>query len=527
MRCRASFRLGEPFKSMKPALIRSLAVIAVGATLGLLLSPLSGCSSKQSVLYQTFENLIGGERGLPESAQKELARFDAVFDVYLKKKQERALQRDLFIEVYKHTRRNYVHPVDDAVLVDAAIKGMSEDWAKEGDDDETHNKAETAVEAALDAMLTSLDPHSGYLTPKEAEAMYANTRGQFGGLGISVTMRDQGVYVIAPIADTPAERAGIKPGDIITHLNGKSLSGWTLMKAVNEMRGDPGTEISLTVKRKAQQPFSVSIVRDVIEIETVKARLEGNIGYLQVTKFNEKVEDGVEAAIEDLYKQSQGRMTGLVLDLRNNPGGLLDQSVALSDAFLDKGRIVSIKGREGRGERNYEAGIGDIAKGLPMVVLINGGSASASEIVSSALQEHGRAVVMGRRSFGKGSVQTLLPLSNDGSLRLTTQLYYAPSGKTIQANGVAPDIALVVKEPEDEKEKDEESKPRRESDYENALHDTAMAKTESKVKVEAESCKPVITTVAEEERKDYDLGCALSFLRMGSQASFLATVKTL
>ena len=513
---------------MKPAFFRSLAVIATGVVLGLLLSPLSGCSPEHSSLYKTFESLVGGERGLPQEAQQELARFDAVFNAHIKANEDKALQRDLFIEVYKHARRNYVHPVNDAALVDAAIKGMNEnqagiDSSQEGKET-IKNAPGTTVEAALDSMLASLDPHSSYLTPKEAAAMYANTRGQFGGLGISVTMRDEGVYVIAPIADTPAEKAGVKAGDIITHLNGEALSGWTLMQAVNEMRGEPGTKISLTISRKDISPFKVSIVRDIIEIETVKARLEGDIGYVQVTRFNEKVEDGVEAAIEDLYQKSQGRMTGLVLDLRNNPGGLLDQSVALADAFLESGRVVSIRGRSGKGERHYDAGSGDIAKGLPMVVLINGGSASASEIVSSALQEHRRATVMGRRSFGKGSVQTLLPLSNDGSLRLTTQLYYAPSGKTIQANGVVPDIVLIVKEKEEDIEK---PKPLREADYDNALEGAGNVANEAKVKVEAESCKPVVTTVAEKERKDYDLGCALSFLRMGNQAGFLASVKTL
>jgi len=512
---------------MKPAFLRPLAVIATGVAVGLLLSPLSGCSPEHSSIFRTFESLVGGERGLPQEAQRELARFDAVFNAHIKAEEDKALQRDLFIEVYKHARRNYVHLVKDAILIDAAIKGMNDEKAgvdPEAEKKEAKNAPETTVEAALDSMLASLDPHSSYLTPKEAAAMYANTRGQFGGLGISVTMRDEGVYVIAPIADTPAERAGVKAGDIITHLDGEPLSGWTLMQAVNEMRGEPGTEIHVTIQRKNTDPFKVSIVRDVIEIETVKARLEGNIGYVQVTRFNEKVEDGVEEAIETLYEKSQGRMSGLVLDLRNNPGGLLDQSVALSDAFLEQGRVVSIRGRTGNGERHYDAESGDIAKGLPMVVLINGGSASASEIVSSALQENGRATVMGRRSFGKGSVQTLLPLSNDGSLRLTTQLYYAPSGKTIQANGVVPDIALVIKEKEEDKDK---PKPLREADYDNAFKGAVDAKNESKIKVEAESCKPIVSMVAEKERKDYDLGCALSFLRMGSQAGFLASVKTL
>lgn len=514
---------------MKPAFLRPVAVIAVGVVLGLLISPLSGCSPERSVLYRTFENLVGAEQGLPEDAQRQLARFDAVFDVHLKEKRERDLQRDLFIEVYKHTRRNYVHPVDDAALIDAAIKGM-EDYdpnrskAADTKDDENLHHAESRVEAALDSMLASLDPHSSYLTPKEAAAMYDNTRGEFGGLGISVTMRDQGVYVIAPISDTPAEKAGVKAGDVITHLDGRPLKGWTLMRAVDEMRGKPGTKITLTIQRKEQTPFNVSIVRDIIEVETVKARLEGSIGYLRVTKFNEKVMDETEAAVERLLDESQGRLTGFVLDLRNNPGGLLDQSVALADAFLEKGRIVSIRGRDGRGERHFEAGSGDIAKGIPMVVLINSGSASASEIVSSALQEHHRAVVMGRRSFGKGSVQTLLPLSNDGSLRLTTQLYYAPSGKTIQANGVVPDIDLVVREKEGEEDAEG---PRREADLEHAIKVSNESATQSAIKVDAESCTPIVTKVAEEEQKDFDLGCALSFLRVGSQASFLASVKPL
>jgi carboxyl-terminal processing protease len=365
------------------------------------------------------------------------------------------------------------------------------------------------TEAALDSMLGSLDPHSSYLNPDEAREMQVSTKGEFGGLGIEVTMDDKGVKVVSPIEGTPAERAGLKAGDLITHLEGEPIAGWGLIKAVMRMRGRPGTSLTMTVSREGVKPFDVTIVRDIIIVRSVRWHTEGTIGYIRVVKFTEKVEAGILRAFKDLHRTVGPRLSGIVLDLRNNPGGLLDQSVILADDFLDHGEIVSIRGRDQREQRSFDSMPGDLAEGLPVVVLVNAGSASASEIVASALQDHGRAIVLGTRSFGKGSVQTIAPLSNNGALRLTTSLYYSPSGRAIQATGVMPDIVIPI---------DDNPDLKREADLPHALPKVATRPRDERITLDKDVCPAV------GENDDRQLGCALSLLRAGSKEKFLAEV---
>ena len=299
------------------------------------------------------------------------------------------------------------------------------------------------IEAAITGMLTSLDPHSSYMTAKNFQDMQVNTRGEFGGLGIQVTMERGFVKVISPIDDTPAYHAGIKAGDYVTHLDGDVVQGMTLADAVDKMRGKVGTKIALTIRRKGlAEPFDVTITRAVIKITSVSSRLEANVGYVRIKSFNEQTERGLKTAIAK-FEESQGdKIQGLVLDLRNNPGGLLDQAVSVSDSFLDKGEIVSTRANDPSKTERYYAKSGDLLHGKPIVVLINEGSASASEIVAGALQDHGRAIILGTQSFGKGSVQTIMPLPGHGAMRLTTARYYTPSGRSIQAKGIDPDIVV-------------------------------------------------------------------------------------
>jgi carboxyl-terminal processing protease len=334
-------------------------------------------------------------------------------------------QLNLFGEVFERVRAEYVDDVSDNSLVESAINGM----------------------------LTSLDPHSNYLNTKNFNDMKVQTRGEFGGLGIEVAMENGLVKVVSPIDDTPAARAGLKPGDLITHLDGEPVQGMTLPEAVEKMRGPVSSEIKLTIRREGRDPFDVKLIRATIKIQSVRSHLEGdNIGYIRVTTFNEQTDTGLNNAMKSLKQQAGNKLVGVVLDLRNNPGGLLDQAVSVSDAFLEKGEIVSTRGRRGEDAQRYNARAGDIAGGLPMVVLINGGSASASEIVAGALQDHHRAILLGTRSFGKGSVQTIIPLPGHGAMRLTTARYYTPSGRSIQAKGIDPDIiveaAKIEKPPE-------------------------------------------------------------------------------
>lgn len=325
------------------------------------------------------------------------------------------------------------------------------------------------IEAAITGMLTSLDPHSSYMTAKSFQDMQVNTRGEFGGLGIQVTMERGFVKVISPIDDTPAFRAGIEAGDYVTHLDGKSVQGMNLTDAVEKMRGKVGTEIKLTIRRKGiAEPFIVAITRAVIKITSVRSRIENKVGYIRITSFNEQTKTGIKTAVAKFDKALGDKIGGLVLDLRNNPGGLLDQAVSVSDSFLDKGEIVSTRSNDPEKTQRYYAKKGDLMNGKPIVVLINEGSASASEIVAGALQDHRRAIILGTRSFGKGSVQTIMPLSGHGAMRLTTARYFTPSGRSIQAKGIEPDIVVQQAKIETIKRQSK----RREADLRGALKNT-------------------------------------------------------
>jgi carboxyl-terminal processing protease len=339
---------------------------------------------------------------------------------------------------------------------------------------------DTLVEGAINGMLTSLDPHSNYLNAKNFNDMKVQTRGEFGGLGIEVSMENGLVKVVSPIDDTPAARAGLKPGDYITQLNGEAVQGMTLPEAVEKMRGPENSEITLTIRREGREPFDVKLVRAKIKIQSVRSHLEdGNIGYIRITSFNEQTDVGLNNAMKKLKQEANNKLIGVVLDLRNNPGGLLDQAVAVSDAFLDRGEIVSTRGRRAEDAQRYNARSGDIASGLPIAVLINGGSASASEIVAGALKDHHRAILVGTRSFGKGSVQTIIPLPGHGAMRLTTARYYTPSGRSIQAKGIEPDIVIEAAKiertkPEENVSADSKGKPQETVKEQSAVDPSVM-----------------------------------------------------
>ena len=314
--------------------------------------------------------------------------------------------------------------------------------------------AEELIEAAIDGMINSLDPHSKFHNPKSYKEVQVQARGEFGGLGIEVTMENGLVKVIAPIDDTPAERAGIEPGDLVTRLDDEPVLGLTLQEAVDKMRGPANSEITLTIRRSGvEDELIIPITRAIIKIRSVRARVvDDEFIYARISTFSERTADDLEGVLEDLWEEQDDPLLGAVLDLRNNPGGLLDQAIAVSDAFLDRGEIVSTRGRDPESALRFNARAGDIVDGLPLVVLINSGTASASEIVAGALQDHGRALILGTRSFGKGSVQTVIPLSGRGALRLTTARYYTPSGRSIQEQGIDPDIVVEQIRPEPEPE---------------------------------------------------------------------------
>ena len=357
----------------------------------------------------TSRQIIAQKAGKNTVAKK---KEDADFDTY------RMLK--LFGEVLKKTKEDYVEEVSDKKLIESALNGM----------------------------LSSLDPHSAYLTLKDWEDMQVTTKGEFGGLGIEVTMEGGLVKVISPIEDTPAFKAGIKPGDLITSLDGVPVLGLTLNEAVEKMRGKPNTKIKITVKREGQDAFDLTLTRAIIKLTLVKSELkDNNIGYIRITSFAEKVAYLVQEAVKKLNKEAKeknkdNKIIGYILDLRNNPGGLLDESIKVSDLFLEKGEIVSTRSRRANETQRWTATSGDIINGLPLVVLINDGSASASEIVSGALKDHHRAIVVGTKSFGKGSVQTVIPMDKYGAIKLTTQRYYTPSGTSIQGKGIEPDIEV-------------------------------------------------------------------------------------
>jgi len=398
-------------------------------------------------------------------------------------------QLDLFGDIFERIRAQYVEEVDEADL----------------------------IEAAIDGMLTSLDPHSSYLSPDDAADMRVQTRGEFGGLGIEVTQEEGFVKVVSPIDDTPADAAGIEAGDFITHVNGESVLGLTLDEAVEMMRGPVGSEIVITVVREGvDEPFDVSIIRDTIKLTAVRTRTQGQTVVLRITTFNDQTYPNLAEGLDEAVAELGGMdgVNGFVLDLRNNPGGLLTQAIRVSDAFLDAGEIVSTRGRDPRDGDRYNATPGDLAQGKPIVVLINGGSASASEIVAGALQDHRRAIVIGTRSFGKGSVQTVMPLRGDGAMRLTTARYYTPSGRSIQALGVSPDI-VVEQPPVDptappEEDEAEDRPSRSEADLRGSLDNDSLSEDERR-QIEQERA------AAEESARlrdaDYQLAYAIDILR--------------
>ena len=386
-------------------------------------------------------------------------------------------QLNLFGEVFERVRVDYVEEVSDAKLIESAINGM----------------------------LTSLDPHSSFLNEKNFRDMQVQTKGEFGGLGIEVTMESGLVMVVSPIDDTPAFRAGIKTGDLISQLDGEPVLGLTLAEAVDRMRGRVGTDIKLTIRRENQEPFDVTITRAIIRIQSVRSRIEKDIGYVRITTFNEQANNGLKKAMKEFKEELGDKLKGIVLDLRNNPGGLLDQAVAVADSFLERGEVVSTRGRHDDDDHRYNAHPGDLADGLPIVVLINGGSASASEIVAGALQDHDRAIIMGTRSFGKGSVQTIIPMGSLGAVRLTTALYYTPSGVSIQAKGIEPGIMVE----QARVELIDGGIRRREENLRGALENSNVKPTGAKMETPAE---PSPEGAEESSLEDYQLARALDLL---------------
>ena len=366
---------------------------------------LLGTAFMAGVALGPVSGLIGG----PSPINAALAQDSGRSDTY-------NLLR-LFGDVFERVKAEYVEPVSDRDLIENAINGM----------------------------LTGLDPHSSYMNAKAFRDMQVQTHGEFGGLGLEVTQENGIIKVVSPIDDTPAARAGLRSGDLITTIDNTTVQGLSLNDAVDKMRGPPNSTIRLVIKREnIDKPIEVSLQREVIHIQVVKSHLEGDIGYVRLTQFNEQTDAGLRAAVAKFRQQLGDRLRGVVLDLRNNPGGLLDQAVSVSDDFLDQGEIVSTRARHADDSQRWNAKPGDITGGLPMVVLTNGGSASASEIVAGALQDHRRAVVVGQRTFGKGSVQTVIPLPGNGAMRLTTARYYTPSGRSIQGLGITPDVQVAA-----------------------------------------------------------------------------------
>lgn len=396
-------------------------------------------------------------------------------------------QLDLFGDIFERIRSQYVEEVDTSDLIEAAINGM----------------------------LTSLDPHSSYMSPEDAADMRVQTRGEFGGLGIEVTQEEGFVKVVSPIDGTPADLAGIEAGDFITHVDGKSLLGLNLDEAVEMMRGPVGSEIIITVLREgSSEPFDVSIIRDTIKLTAVRTRTEGEAVVVRVTTFNDQTYANLESGLAEAIEDAGGpdNVNGIILDMRNNPGGLLTQAIRVSDAFLDGGEIVSTRGRNPEDGERYNATPGDLANGKPIVVLINGGSASASEIVAGALQDHRRAIVVGTKSFGKGSVQTVMPLRGDGAMRLTTSRYYTPSGRSIQALGVSPDI--VVEQPRRQPASEEDNGPpspgRSEADLRGSLNNDSLSEDQIR-QIEEDRAKAEQAAKLRED--DYQLAYALDILK--------------
>ena len=393
---------------------------------------------------------------------------------------------DLFGDIFERIRSSYVEEIDEEKLIESAISGM----------------------------LSSLDPHSSYMAPEDFSTMQVQTRGEFGGLGIEVTQENGFIKVVSPIDDTPAANAGIEAGDFITKVDGESTLGKTLDEAVDKMRGPVGSEIIITVVREGvDEPFDVSIIRDTIEIKAVKARTEGKTIVLRVSSFTSKTYPNLKDSLEKEIKAAGGleNVNGVVVDLRNNPGGLLNQAIRVSDAFLESGEIVSTRGRAAGDAERYNATPGDLTNGKPVVVLINGGSASASEIVAGALQDHHRAIIVGTKSFGKGSVQTIIPLSSDGAaMRLTTARYYTPSGRSIQSLGVSPDILVKQRVRSDEDPEKDQNFQRFEADLENSLSNDSLTEDERNF---LENERKQQEETAKMRNDDYQLSYALDVLK--------------
>lgn len=379
---------------------------------------------------------------------------------------------NLFGEVMERAKTSYVEEVDDKKLIESAINGM----------------------------LVSLDPHSSYLDAQSYKYMNEQTKGKFGGLGIEVTMENGVVKIVSPIDDTPAAKAGLKPGDYITNIDGEQVIGMSLNDAVDKMRGKVGSKVKLTIRRVGEKPFEVTLKREEVKIQSVKNDIKsGDVAYIRITSFSGDTDKMVEKAIKQAKKELKGNIKGVVLDVRNNPGGLLDQAVNISDLFLDKGEIVSTRSRNEEDTVRYTAKEGDITEGLPIVVMINDGSASASEILAGALQDHKRAIILGEKSFGKGSVQTVVPLGKYGAMRLTTARYYTPSGRSIQATGIIPDVEVHPAKVEEYINNYGLS----EAEYRNALKNEATG----------EDKKTENNTKDEDWRKDYQLSRAVDLVK--------------
>ena len=394
-------------------------------------------------------------------------------------------QLNLFGEVFDRIRSGYVEDVNSSDLISAAIRGM----------------------------LTSLDPHSGYMPPESFQDMQVDTRGAFGGLGIEVTQEDGFVKVVSPMDGTPASEAGIQSGDFITHVDGEAILGLTLSEAVDKMRGPVGSEVSLTIVRNLdEEPFDIVIIRDVIKLTAARVRVEDDVIIVRVTTFNEQTTPNIKKGIKEKIDELSGKdnVSGFIIDLRNNPGGLLSEAISVSDMFLNQGEIVSTRGRNNGQAKRYSASKGDLAENKPIIVLINGGSASASEIVAGALQDHKRAVILGTKSFGKGSVQSVIPLGENGAMRLTTARYYTPSGRSIQALGVVPDI-IVEQLPRLNKEKEEDEPSTRitEADLRGALSNDRLSDEEKELLAKE---KKIQLKKIQRRKTDYQLSFALDVI---------------
>ena len=433
-------------------MIRKASLLLAGVALGALLA-----------VTATQTRLLSGSEAIAASA-----------DTYR--------ELNLFGDVFERVRSDYVETPDENTLIESAINGM----------------------------LAGLDPHSSYLSPKSFKDMQVQTSGKFGGLGIEVTMEEGVIKVVSPIDETPAARAGILSNDLITALDGEVIEGLSLNEAVEKMRGPVNTPITLTIAREGvDKPFDVELVREQITIQSVRSRAEDDVGYVRVTTFNEQTYDGLKSAIEKLRTEiGAEKVKGWVIDLRNNPGGLLDQAIAVTDAFLDRGEVVSTRSRHAEETQRYNARNGDLTDGKPVIILVNGGSASASEIVAGALQDHRRATIVGTRSFGKGSVQTIIPLGANGALRLTTARYYTPSGRSIQAKGIDPDIEVIQELPPELAEQMGPVEPRGEADLKGHLQGQDV---EAGEEVEEESGS--LAYVPPDPKDDKQLNYALDLLR--------------